>query len=61
MSDRGRAQYGPGHVPRGGNTVTVVERVQDPIAFTQAKAPPHSVEAEESVLGAVAPVAEGRG
>ena len=53
MSDRGRAQYGPGHVPRGGNTVTVVDRVQEPIAFTQAKAPPHSVEAEESVLGAV--------
>lgn len=53
MSDRGGPQYGPGHLPRRGNTVTVAERVPDPVAFTQAMAPPHSGEAEESVLGAV--------
>ena len=33
--------------------MTVAERAPDPIAFTQAMAPPHSGEAEESVLGAV--------
>jgi replicative DNA helicase len=33
--------------------VTVVERAPDPGTFTQAMAPPHSSEAEESVLGAV--------
>ena len=33
--------------------MTVAERVPDPVAFTQAMAPPHSGEAEESVLGAV--------
>ena len=33
--------------------MTVAERVPDPITFSQALAPPHSGEAEESVLGAV--------
>ena len=33
--------------------MTVIDRVPDPVAFTQAMAPPHSAEAEESVLGAV--------
>ena len=33
--------------------MTVAERVPDPITFSQAMVPPHSGEAEESVLGAV--------